>query len=283
MRFAALLTCVVFSGCVTAGLALDDTRRDTLLFGEIPPGKWREVSAPGFTLLSDVDPEQLQDAAQAIAQAETVARTLLASPTEPRPLQIVLYASRFEFEARHARADSELLGETLYLCVPLRESTVLDAFVQVRVTHALPYRPHWLLVGLAADIAATRWKSRDSILVGAPHTEMYAAYVHSRSVSVRQLHTWFGDDDPHLALAGLSWALVRWASSEQPALFARYLELLAKGDATNAWAETFAPLEAHLDRDIYRYIGMGRFHSRIRAVPDEPHVAPIVRVSDAPK
>lgn len=277
-----LLVVLMLSGCVTVGAVLDDTRREPLLFGEVPAGRWREVSAPGFTLVSDVGPAQLQEAAQLIAQAQTAVSVMLATPKAPRALHVVLYASRFDFEARHGKVDSELQGDTLTLCLPLREALVLDAFAQVRVTDALPWRPHWLGVGLAGDLAALRWKTRDTLQAGLPNPQLYAAYLATRSVSVKQLHTWFGGDDPHLALAGLSWALVRWAQSTEPRRFATYLQLLAEGDPQRAWAQTFAPLESHLDRDLYRFITLGRFATTLHAVPDLPHVSAEVRVVAPP-
>lgn len=282
MRRLAWLTCVVFSGCVTAGAVLDDTSRETLLFGEIPEGPWREVSAPGFTLVSDVSAEQLQEAAQTIAQAQTAVGAMLATPRDPRVVHVVLYASRFDFEAVHGKVDSELVGDTLFVCRPLHEWLVLDAFAQVRIRDALPYRPHWLGIGLAADLSTLRWKTRNLVQAGLPNPQMYAAYLGTRSVDVRQLHTWFGGDDPHSALSGLSWALVRWAATDEPKRFATYLRLLAEGDAQRAWAETFAPLASHLDRDVYRFIIQGRFASTLHPVPDAPHVDAVVRVVQPP-
>lgn len=313
MRFLTLCL-VVLTGCVTtsgASSSLGAVRRDFLTFPPGPneaPTRWRVVNAEQFTLISDLPPEQMKEAAQAIAQSYAGLKAMFGKLPEAidTPPTIVALADDMEFQKVFGRRVGGVTvtsenGSWIFVYGaphrwfdrPVLTQNLKVSVLQHELAHAVlrsyfAVEPRWFAEGMAQYLETNQWVDAQTVSLGEPNLEAYSAYRGIRSLGVADLQRWgfIGEQEmrdlTNVGLYGESWAFVHWAITNESARFIQYMFLLTKGDVEGAWKHTFGPIEASIDKAVFQYMKTGQHSLAEVNVPPAPTQAvKIEAVSEA--
>jgi hypothetical protein len=289
---------LVLCSCATTGAG--DLKRELLRFEPTTdkPTGWKRVQAPGYVLLTDLQPPQAERAAQLLSQSlgGLQAMFLRAPVKVDRKLIIIAMNDGLDFERRFGKrlwgfAMSGNDVTTLFLYGPpdrwfvRREINYegTQSVLQHELSHAVlaryfPRQPRWFAEGLAEYLETFRWLDAETLQLGDPNLDAYREYRAIRSLTVRDMLEWSvvteqerrGSDLKTGGLYGLSWAFIHYARNKMPQDFGRYLALLATTrDEAQAWRETFGPHADALDTAIYGYMKQGQYQQFTLKLPLE--------------
>lgn len=280
----ALLLGPGLMGCVTGA---GEVRREALRFEgtSVVGAGWKKVHTVDFELLTDLDVEQAQRAAQLLTQSLQGLAAMFgkARPLVQSRLVVVALSDRVEFERRFGKKAWGFAvpgGSETTVCLygapdrwfvrPVNLVDVTHSVLQHELAHAVLSRyfarqPTWFAEGMAQYLETFRWLDAETVLMGEPNLESWRSYRAVRTVSMTDLLDWDSYQQRETEIAGrygLAWAFVHYAINQEPQKFSSLLAHLAEGHGDVFERSFGAPTEA-LDRAIFAYLKQGQY-SRLR-------------------
>ncbi|MGV3623175.1 MAG: DUF1570 domain-containing protein [Archangium sp.] len=303
---------VVFAGCATtsgSSSALGDVRRNSLVFDEVAqtaPTRWRAVETKQFSLISDLPPEQMKEAASSIAQSLAGLKAMFGKAPVAREgsLTIVALADGIEFERVFSSkvggiAISSEKGTWVFVYGapsrwfqrPVLTQDASTSVLQHELAHAVLRnyflsQPRWFAEGMAQYLETYRWVDAENIVLGEVNYEAYSRYRKIRSLGIADLKQWSGPiqhgrDMTTSGLYGNAWAFVHWALNREQQRFGQFMYGLTQVGGEEAWAKTFAPIEPSIDTAVHQYMKVGEYFTVNAHVPlTEPAHVKIEAVSE---
>lgn len=291
MKFAWVV--VLLSGCMTT-TGGGEVRRTLLRFQPMdapPKTGWKKVVTPEYELITDLDPQLTERAAQQLSQALSGLKAMFGNApiAVERKITVIAMADTMEFERRFGKKTYGFAVTTwdeIFICVfgpPDRwfyrnvqlNFDAVDSVLVHSLAHAVlhryfPQQRKWFTEGLALYLETYEWLDAETLKLGDPNEYAYRAYRAVRSINVEDMLAWKSADQRDLQLAGLdgmSWAFVFYARNQEAKTFARFLASTAELGADGAFEVNFGGRYDELDKAIYAYLKKGQYQRIVLKVP----------------
>lgn len=264
---------------------------------------WKQVQAPDYELLTDLEPELAERAAQLLSQSLGGLRAMFgkAPVAVERKLTIIAMRDSMDFERRFgkrtwgfaATGDDEV---TLCLYGPPDRWFVrseinyggTQSVLQHELAHAVlslyfPKQTRWFSEGMAQYLETYQWLDAETLRLGDPNLDSYRAYRAIRSLSIDDMLHWSSMDERDATVAGLyglSWAFIHYARNQETRRFGEFLYGVAQHGPARAFEDSFGGRGEALDKAIFTYLKQGQYKQVVLKVPlPEPVAVRVIAAS----
>ena len=279
------LAVVVWSACSTTP-ALPPMLRWEAPAAPAPASGWSRYTTTDFTLVTDLDPADGREAAEAMAKEFVGLRAMMgAAPVKYRtPVRIFVLADGLEFERAFGRLTAGQVAtfpgqvqvflwgkpvkwERRASRVEGQTSLITHEIAHVILGEYFPFQPRWFAEGFAQFLESYAWSADGKqVEFGLANAEAYTVYRKNRAVGAADIFAWKGGsatdaEARNRALYGYSWALVHYLINAVPERFGEVLGILARADgqAIEDANRAVSTDPGELDRQVHGYMKSGQY------------------------